>query len=269
MKILKNGFNFDKFFSKKWMGSLLMLDYDGTLAPFVEDRSKAYPYPGVYERLISLSESTKGRTIIISGRSISDLETFLRIPQGLELWGSHGLERKLKSGEKINAQMDEDLLMGLEQGIKACRETVEEKYCEIKPYAVALHWRGMAQNEQIKAQKAVESVWKGICSSAFSKLNYGLEIHQFDGGLELRPKGWNKGNVIQTILEEVSERTLIAYLGDDATDEEAFAALGERGLKVLVRNQFRPTLADIQIVPPEELLAFLDLWIKGGPNGNK
>jgi len=54
----------------------------------------------------------------------------------------------------------------------------------------------------------------------------------------------------------------VAYLGDDLTDEDAYKALGNKGLKVLVGAKSRKSLADIQINPPVELLAFLDKWIE-------
>jgi len=57
----------------------------------------------------------------------------------------------------------------------------------------------------------------------------------------------------------------MAYLGDDITDEDAFQALGNRGLKVLVRQEPRQTLADIQIKPPDDLFKFLDKWIELTP----
>ena len=55
---------------------------------------------------------------------------------------------------------------------------------------------------------------------------------------------------------------MMAYLGDDLTDEAAFRALDERGLGVLVRPKLRATSADIWIRPPEELLDFLRSWLR-------
>ena len=256
MRILNPDIDIGQFFKKIHLGSLLMLDYDGTLAPFVDadDRMQAYPYPGVKERLQAMMQAGKTRTVIISGRSLSDLEKLLDLPK-LELWGSHGLERKLPNGKKVYAELDDKLRQGLGQGIKVCRENVGPQYCEIKSYAVALHWRGMDQKKGSEAMEKVEGMWQQIC------LSHGLEIHRFDGGIELRPKGRNKGDAIAELLGELQPNAAVAYLGDDVTDEEAFAELKNRGLKVLVRQQFRPTLADIFLIPPQELLAFFDQWL--------
>jgi trehalose 6-phosphate phosphatase len=258
MKVLNKDVNLNEFFHKIRRGSLLMLDYDGTMAPFVKERMQAYPYPGVKERLLSLMELKNTRIVIVSGRSLSDLEILLDRPSGLELWGSHGLERKLPNGKNVHVQAESKRLEGLKRGIKICQDHADPEYCEVKPYAVAFHWRGMDRAKASQVKASIERLWEQI------SLNYDLEIHPFDGGLELRPKGRNKGNVIQELLKEVSEHCDIAYLGDDLTDEEAFAALKEKGLKVLVRSQFRPTLADVYLIPPQELLEFLDRWIFTG-----
>jgi trehalose-6-phosphatase len=53
----------------------------------------------------------------------------------------------------------------------------------------------------------------------------------------------------------------IAYLGDDQADEEAFRALQNRGLRILVRPEWRETAADVWLRPPEELVDFLFQWL--------
>jgi trehalose-6-phosphatase len=52
-----------------------------------------------------------------------------------------------------------------------------------------------------------------------------------------------------------------AYLGDDLTDEDAFAAMGSGGYSILVRTEVRKSRARFWLRPPEELLGFLDEWI--------
>ena len=64
-------------------------------------------------------------------------------------------------------------------------------------------------------------------------------MREFDGGIELRAASRNKGDAVRTILSELEPDTPVAYLGDDETDEDAFLALSERGLRVLVRRDWR------------------------------
>lgn len=228
--------------------SLLMLDYDGTLAPFNVNRLEAKPYPGILERLHKLISLKRTHVTIISGRSLNEVENLLENPSQLEIWGSHGFERKHLDGKKSGITLDPDTKSRINQGI------MKTSACEIKPYAVAIHWRGLSENEKNELQLKTENHWKPL-------LNENLEIHYFDGGMELRSRKVNKGTIVKQILKEFPDIKAIAYLGDDETDEEAFKALGSRGLKVLVKKDYRPTIADIHIVPPQELFVFLDKWI--------
>lgn len=258
--------NIHNFFEKLSKKSLLMLDYDGTLAPLVKERDHAYPYPGIKDRLIELLKLKTTRTVIISGRSLSELEKLLDFPKGLELWGSHGLERKMLDGRIISAPINSKLRRGLEEGKQACLKHATPDHCEIKPYGVALHWRGMDPTKKKQMATPIEHLWKQIASF------YELNFLRFDGGFELRLPDKNKGDAVKALLNEMPKDAAIAYLGDDLTDEEAFAELGDRGLKVLIRKQLRPTSADIHLIPPNELLTFLDQWIlisKEGQDGRQ
>jgi trehalose-phosphatase len=89
----------------------------------------------------------------------------------------------------------------------------------------------------------------------------GLDLHAFDGGIEIRITKVTKGGAVGAILSETGPGASVAYLGDDYTDEDAFIALDGHGLRVLVRTEERATRADIWIHPPQELLSFLDRWI--------
>jgi trehalose-phosphatase len=90
---------------------------------------------------------------------------------------------------------------------------------------------------------------------------HGLHLLPFDGGLELRARGKNKGDAVSTILKESGSEVAAAYLGDDQTDENAFRAIKGRGVAILVRADPRPTVADIWLRPPEELGRFLRDWL--------
>jgi hypothetical protein len=83
----------------------------------------------------------------------------------------------------------------------------------------------------------------------------------FDGGLELRAPGKNKGDAVSAILAESGPDFAAAYLGDDQTDENAFRAIKGRGLSILVRPEPRPTMADMWLRPPDELGRFLRDWL--------
>jgi trehalose-phosphatase len=123
---------------------------------------------------------------------------------------------------------------------------------EFKPTGTAVHWRGMLSSADVA--NMVRKVW--LMSS-----QQGLNLIRFDGGLEIRAAGKNKGDIVRSVLGEMGKKAAIAYLGDDQTDEDAFAALQGFGLGVLVQSQYRPTVADVWVRPPEDVIAFLQDWI--------
>ena len=89
--------------------------------------------------------------------------------------------------------------------------------------------------------------------------------YYFDGGMELRVTGVDKGTAVRQVLADTrsshADGALLAYLGDDMTDEDAFRALGDEGFSILVRDQLRPTAAGSWLRPPGELLRFLERWL--------
>ena len=90
--------------------------------------------------------------------------------------------------------------------------------------------------------------------------NHSVNFADFDGGKEIRIKGIDKGTAVNKIMSTAMAGSVSAYLGDDLTDEDAFRRMGDAGLKVLVRDKSRETLADILLVPPDELVWFLEKW---------
>ncbi|HZP17405.1 MAG TPA: trehalose-phosphatase, partial [Terriglobales bacterium] len=121
---------------------------------------------------------------------------------------------------------------------------------------IAVHWRGLSAEERASVEKKVRATCEAIVNDC------GLQILPFDGGLEIRVPGKNKGDAVNTILAELGPGAATAYLGDDQTDENAFRAIKGRGLSVLVRPEPRPTMADVWLRPPEELVRFLRDWLE-------
>jgi trehalose-phosphatase len=232
----------------------LLLDYDGTLAPFTPDRSRAYPYREIPE-LVSAIMRTGTRVVLISGRPATELLFLSGIHPHPEIWGSHGSERLYPDGsyevEAFPAEQREALDIA-QRSLNACRLGPRT---ETKPGGIAVHWRGLSAEER----SAVENKVRGLFAPLVQ--DYGLHLVPFDGGLELRSAGRNKGDAVSTILAEAGSQVAAAYLGDDQTDENAFRAIKGRGVAILVRGQPRPTMADVWLRPPDELGRFLRDWL--------
>jgi trehalose 6-phosphate phosphatase len=234
--------------------SALLLDYDGTLAPFSVDRAKALPYPGIAQILQEIVDTSRTRVVIITGRSARDVSPLLNIDPFPEVWGSHGLQRLRPDGSLDMPELEPRALQGLEEAERWLSYQGLHHMAEPKPGSIAVHWRSLDRNAAIQLRGRILLGWLPIAQNA------SLGVLEFDGGVELRTPARDKSDAIRTILEEIAPHTPVAYLGDDRTDEPAFRALQHRGLTVLVRRERRRTGAQAWLKPPEQLLEFLARW---------
>jgi trehalose-phosphatase len=237
--------------------SLLLLDYDGTLAPFHIDRFEATPYPGVEERLRTLSRLSRVRLVLVSGRSARELRDLLGPGVKTEIWGSHGRERLGSDGSYGLFALSPVQQSALDRVKKEMSHLGFQETLEVKPASVAIHWRSFRPTEQEQIRSSAKSAFSRLAQTG------GLQLLPFDGGLELRSLDRTKGTAVAEILGQEPAGVPAAYLGDDLTDEDAFAAMESRGYSILVRDELRPSSARFWLRPPEELLAFLDDWIAG------
>ncbi len=235
---------------------ILFLDYDGTLAPFKIKRDEAVPYPGIRDILNRIILAQKSRIIVVSGRSVKDLLPLLGLEKQPEIWGAHGLERLFSDGRHILQPVSKNAFLGLLKAASCAKKNRLWNQCEEKPGCLALHLRGIELEKKREIKTKIMAAWSAlICESD-------LSLYEFDGGIELRTRGSNKGMAVETILDESGKDTVAAFLGDDLTDEDAFKVLKDRGISILVRNQWRQTAADLWIKPPDELFDFLKKWYK-------
>lgn len=256
MQTLEAGLNLEVFLKTipTAQQRVLLLDYDGTLAPFRVERDQAVPYDGVRELLTSILAVQRTRLVVISGRAVQDLIPLLGEPLP-EIWGSHGWERLLPDGTYSAPEFDTDAAEGLAHARAWVRQSnLGKDRVEDKPASVAIHWRGLDPQE-VEAVRAVAlQGWSPLAHAS------GLTLKSFDGGIELGVPGKDKGVAVRTILAEVGANSVAAYLGDDRTDEDAFEAIKGRGLGILVRPELRATAASVWLKPPEEMLEFLKHW---------
>jgi trehalose-phosphatase len=236
--------------------AVLLLDYDGTLAPFQVKRDRAHMYPGVGTVLQEIVRNGRTRVVVLSGRDANEVLLLLNIHPRLEVWGIHGLQR-MKTDENLEmAQVDERTRNGLLNADRWLGYQRLRHAAEFKAGSIAVHWRGMSDFEIENLRSRVLLGWRPIAEDS------GLDLLAFDGGIEIRALGADKGDAVHTLLSETKPTTPVAYLGDDTTDESAFLAMRDRGISVLVRPAWRQTAAQLWLKPPSELLDFLGLWLK-------
>jgi trehalose 6-phosphate phosphatase len=237
--------------------STLLLDYDGTLAPFSVNRNLALPYKGVVEVLQKIADTGRTRMVIVTGRNAREVGPLLGLHPPLEVWGAHGLQRLRPDGicEMIEipaaaASVLDNAKQWLDyQGLK--------DLAEFKPGSIAVHWRALSETAACELRSRILLGWHPLTRQGT------LKLLEFDGGVELCAAELDKGDAVQTILREIGADVPVAYLGDDTTDERAFEALDHRGLTVLVRPKSRRTSAQVWLKAPGELLEFLNRWANG------
>ena len=235
----------------------LVLDYDGTLAPFNKDRDAAFPYPGVRELIAGIMTTTATRVVLISGRRAEEVKKLLGISPTPEIWGAHGLQRLHPNGRCESVAITDREAGALQEAAAWLEQNCFIHLAEQKPGSIAVHWRGLPADESEGIANRVRSGWEGLAAQER------MRLLEFDGGIELRVSGNDKGKAVLTVFGELAPGTPLAFLGDDLTDEDAFMALQETcSLTVLVRPEWRETHARIWLRPPEDLLDFLTEWLE-------
>ena len=177
--------------------SVLLLDYDGTLAPFCLNRQQAFPYPGVAVLLEEIIANGRTRVVIITGRNAHELIPLLAIRSGIEIWGCHGLERLRPDGVCETPRLEESAVRALGEAGRWLKYQGLDKRAEFKTGAVAIHWRGLGESAARKMRAQVLLGWLPITQ------NTPMELLEFNGGIEMRMPGRDKGDAVRTILGEM------------------------------------------------------------------
>jgi trehalose-phosphatase len=237
---------------------LLLLDYDGTLAPFRVNRFEARPWAGARALLSYIQRQGRTRMVVVTGRPAGEIAPLLGLERAVEVWGLHGAERLYPDGRReLEAAAPAARLM-LDELHKLLRRDSLGGLFEDKPNAAVMHWRGASPHKAKSIERRTRELFEPL-----AQLD-GLGLLEFEAGLELRV-GRDKGGAVEAILSEADADAPVAYLGDDLTDEAAFRAVrraGNRGLSVLVRRVWRETDADVWLRPPVELRGFLTDWAR-------
>jgi trehalose-phosphatase len=234
---------------------VLVLDYDGTIAPFSAHRLRAYPYPEVPDLLHRIMTDCRTRLIVASGRAAHELISLLGMLPPPEIWGTHGAERVYADGRYEEIELTQDALEVLLKSETRLEREGLSHLLEVKLAAVAVR-RGLKPAEILQVRSKAYKVLEPLAGKS------GLVLAEFEEGVEIRLRAANKGTALHSILTDLPAEVPVAYLGDDITDEDAFRVLNDRGLTVLVNAKPRFTAAQVVIKPPNELIAFLNAWIK-------
>lgn len=236
---------------------LLLCDYDGTLAPFREDKMQAFAYPGVAELLEQIAAGPT-RLAFITGRPVQELLQLLPLAARCEIWGMHGRERYTPGAGTVRFEPSAAQREALDAAERTLRGRGYGAALERKAGSVAVHWRNLAALPSGTAREEAERAAR----NAFEPFQDrdALALLPFDGGLELRTTDRTKAHAAEALLADHGTRDAV-FLGDDVTDEDAFEVVERQGgLGMLVREDSRPSRASYWLHPPQQLLLFLEYW---------
>ncbi len=227
---------------------LVASDYDGTIAPIVNNPVDARPRVESVAALRELATLPGTVAAVISGRALRDLATLSRLPSEVHLVGSHGSEFDIGFVQEIDAPA-RALLGRIIDALTAIADDTPGAAVETKPASAALHVRNVA--DAAAASAAVERARTGPAQWA------GVQCTEGKAVLELSVITTDKGDALD-ILRHREGASATVFLGDDVTDEKAFRRL--RGPDVGIKVGDGPTGARYRVGDTEDaarVLAYL------------
>jgi trehalose-phosphatase len=230
----------------------IFLDYDGTLTPIVSKPELAVLDEPMRATLAELAEVFPAA--IISGRDRANVENLVGLgamvyagSHGFDIAGPGGLKREYEGAAKFVPALDE-----AEKRLNERLEGIDGVLVERKRYAIAVHYRLVAEDEAPAVEEAFDAVLDEVD---------GLRRTAGKMVFEMRPQlEWHKGKAVLWLLGELGldrADVLPVYIGDDETDEDAFAALAGRGIGILVADRPQETHAEYRLESPDAVGEFL------------
>jgi len=204
-----------KTFSKPG-NRLIALDFDGTLAPLVDDPMESRMLPEARSALLELGALRGISVALVSGRAIDSLRVVAEPSDDWYLVGSHGGEF-VGPGEHHNYEVQSHVPQELDQAFSAVVADHPGTRLERKAFGLAVHTRGVDSAVAARAEQAVRQQCEVFAER--------LRVRNGHGILECSVLEATKADGIIALREATgAEATLFA--GDDETDEDAMAILG-------------------------------------------
>lgn len=232
---------------------VVFLDYDGTLTPIVDRPEQATLSPETKAILDCLSRHCL--VAVISGRDLTDVRERVGIDTVLYA-GSHGFDIAGPEGRHLENQQGADFLPLLDHAEDMLRNLlkgVPGAQVERKKFGVATHYRNVAADDVDRVKAAVEKVHE---DHGELRKSHGKKVVELQPGID-----WDKGKAVLWLLDVLKldgGRAFPLYIGDDVTDEDAFRALENLGVGIVVETCSRDTRARYRLANAKEVQEFLE-----------
>lgn len=233
----------------------LFFDYDGTLTPIVDRPENATLSDEMRELLQRLA--ARHPVSVVSGRDLADVRGMVDLDR-VYYAGSHGFDIAGPGGMRMQNEEAQEALPELEAAEEKLHERLDEvegARVERKAFAIAVHYRQVAEADESRVEEAAREV---AAERETLRLGSGKKIY------ELQPDvAWNKGAALRWLMEELDlGGAYPLYLGDDTTDEDAFEVLRGWGLGIRVGAEDEPTAAQYLLRDVSEVAQLLRLLLR-------
>lgn len=243
------------------------LDFDGVLAPIVDDPAAAAIHPDGPRTLVALARQVRG-VAVITGRparqaiALGNLDEvgkeLAEHDRALHLLGQYGNERWSSVDGRVASRRPPEGLSSFLADLPDLlrRHGADDAFVEEKGLAVAVHTR------RLPDPAATFERLLPVLTAAAERYDLGVEPGRMV--VEVRAPGMHKGQALRTILGELDGHGVM-FAGDDLGDVEAFRAVtllreeGRPGLLVCSGSEEQKALvelSDIVVDGPEGVLAF-------------
>jgi trehalose 6-phosphate phosphatase len=227
----------------------LFLDIDGTLVPIAPDPWSVRPAPILPELLAGAGRRLGGALAVVSGREIGQIEAVTDGSVG-HVAGGHGAEFRFGIAAPVQDAEPRPDIGDLEAELRPFAEANPGLLLEPKRAGIAVHYR---QAPHLAAQ-----VRAAMAATLAAPWRRELALLQGDHVLEIRSPLHNKGTAVRRLMQEapfLGRRPI--FIGDDISDEEAFAVVQELGGLAVIVGDRRPTRATRELASPDEVLRML------------
>lgn len=196
-----------------------LFDVDGTLVDIAPTPDAVRVPHGLRRNLDQLRRRAHGAVALVSGRPLADLDRLFE-PLELTAVGGHGAEMRLVVDGAIEQHGEAPLDSALSQRIAAIGAIDSGIIVENKGYSIAIHYR--------RARDRERAILDAISEACAATPPDTIEMLHGKAVVEIKKRGFSKGTAIRALMAHApfAGRRPI-FVGDDITDEDAFAAMPE------------------------------------------
>ncbi len=224
---------------------LVALDFDGVLAPLVDDPDASRPLPASGAALERLVAAPGVHVALVSGRTMADLRRLSTAPEGTVFVASHGAEI-----DGVPTDLDDeslDLLARVTSELQEISQAHDGTHVETKPAGAVLHTR---RADREVARRATDQALTGPARHPGVRAMQGKDV------VELSVVDADKGSAVEALRERLGAEAVL-YAGDDVTDEHALATLDPAAGDVGVKVGDGDTAAAHRVATPDDVAAML------------